>query len=237
MSARDDAYKDWQSGMKYQEIADKYGVSLSTVKSWATRYWKNQEAKKVATKGKKKLQPSAKKLQPKKRGGQPGNTNSKDNSGGAPSGNTNNYRHGFYYDVLKPEEQAFVDSPDSITEAQRLLNEMALCEIRERNLLQLLAELRAVPTGLAVQSVTKFKKDTSTTALTTKEYILRYEGLLNQTQRTHMRCVKELHQIKMDMERIQLMKLQAGIGENNAEDEAAQEVLMKAIKRALKDEN
>lgn len=237
MSARDDAYKDWQSGMKYQEIADKHGVSLSTVKSWATRYWKNQDAKKVATKGKKKLQPSDKKLQPKKCGAPPGNTNARGNKGGAPPGNTNNYRHGFYYDALDVDAQAFVDSPDSITEAQRLLNELALCEIRERNLLQLLAELRAVPTGLAIQSVTKFKKDTSTTALTTKEYILRYEGLLTQVQRTHMRCIKELHQIQMDMERLQLMKLQAGIGENNAEDEAAQEALIKAIRKALKNEN
>ncbi|MBA2232328.1 hypothetical protein H1D35_22705, partial [Escherichia coli K-12] len=42
--------------MKYKDIAEKYGVSLSAVKSWATRHWKkkgcNQKTKKVATKKK-----------------------------------------------------------------------------------------------------------------------------------------------------------------------------------------
>ena len=50
----EDAYRDKQNGMTYQKIADKYGVSVSTVKSWATRYWKvATKEKKVATKPKK----------------------------------------------------------------------------------------------------------------------------------------------------------------------------------------
>ena len=60
---RDKAYNDYCNGMKYRDIAVKYGVSLSTVKSWATRHWK------VATKDK-KLQPQPEKvatLQPKKK--------------------------------------------------------------------------------------------------------------------------------------------------------------------------
>ena len=52
---RDKAFKDYCNGMKYKDIAEKYGVSLSAVKSWATRYWK------VATKGK-KLQPQPRKV-------------------------------------------------------------------------------------------------------------------------------------------------------------------------------
>lgn len=52
---------DWESGMKYKEIAEKHGVSLNTVKSWAMRYWKDKggqpKSKKVATKKEKKLQP------------------------------------------------------------------------------------------------------------------------------------------------------------------------------------
>jgi len=39
---RDKAFKDYNNGMKYKDIAEKYGVSLSGVKSWATRYWKKQ---------------------------------------------------------------------------------------------------------------------------------------------------------------------------------------------------
>ncbi|MFR1309637.1 MAG: helix-turn-helix domain-containing protein [Gallintestinimicrobium sp.] len=49
---REQAFRDYQEGMKYKEIAEKYGVSLSTVKSWASRYWKKVATlkKKVATK-------------------------------------------------------------------------------------------------------------------------------------------------------------------------------------------
>ena len=63
MSARDDARKDWESGMKYKDIAEKYRVSESTVKSWASRYWKNNSDK-VAT-NQKKLQPSFNGSEPK----------------------------------------------------------------------------------------------------------------------------------------------------------------------------
>ena len=53
---RDLAYQDYLEGMKYKDIAKKYGVSLSAVKSWAARYWKkescNPATKKVATKRK-----------------------------------------------------------------------------------------------------------------------------------------------------------------------------------------
>ena len=55
---RDLAYQDYLAGMKYQDIAEKYKVSLSTVKSWATRHWKKgcNQPLKVATKKEKKLQ-------------------------------------------------------------------------------------------------------------------------------------------------------------------------------------
>ncbi len=48
MDKKEYAFEDWKNGMKYQEIADKYGVSLSTVKSWAIRYWKKNDTEKVA---------------------------------------------------------------------------------------------------------------------------------------------------------------------------------------------
>lgn len=49
------AYDDYLSGMKYKEIAAKYGVTVSAVKSWRSRYWKD-----------KKLQPKKKKVATKK---------------------------------------------------------------------------------------------------------------------------------------------------------------------------
>ena len=37
---RDAAHQDYLDGMKYKDIAEKHGVSLSAVKSWVVREWK-----------------------------------------------------------------------------------------------------------------------------------------------------------------------------------------------------
>lgn len=48
------AYQDYRNGMKYKEIAEKYGVTINTVKSWKTRYkWSKDGKKSVHTKTKK----------------------------------------------------------------------------------------------------------------------------------------------------------------------------------------
>lgn len=83
----EDALHDYESGMKYKEIANKYGVSLNTVKSWKTRHWNK---KSVHTK---------EKCAHKKRGAQPGNKNSK----GGPPGNQKAKKHGLFAKWL-PEE-------------------------------------------------------------------------------------------------------------------------------------
>lgn len=49
------AEKDYKAGMKYKEIAQKYGVTLNTVKSWKTRYWNDKKKKKVCTPNKKSM--------------------------------------------------------------------------------------------------------------------------------------------------------------------------------------
>ncbi|WP_242321689.1 helix-turn-helix domain-containing protein, partial [Bacillus cereus group sp. BfR-BA-01312] len=35
------AFKDFLEGVKYKDIANKYSVSVSTVKSWRSRYWED----------------------------------------------------------------------------------------------------------------------------------------------------------------------------------------------------
>ncbi|GAB1303980.1 phage terminase small subunit [Bacillus altitudinis] len=79
------AQKDYVKGMKYKDLAEKYGVSINTIKSWKKRHgW---ERKKGA--------PTKKSVHTKK-GGQPGNKNAVGNSGGAPAKNQNAKTHGFY---------------------------------------------------------------------------------------------------------------------------------------------
>lgn len=84
---RDKAFKDYKGGMKYKDIAEKYGVSLSAVKSWPTRYWKKQGRN-----------PATKKVATKKKGAPIGNKNAT-----GPPGNKNAERHGFYAKWLPAE--------------------------------------------------------------------------------------------------------------------------------------
>lgn len=42
MKKYEEAEQDYLSGLKYKDIADKYDVSLSTVKQWKRRYWNSE---------------------------------------------------------------------------------------------------------------------------------------------------------------------------------------------------
>ncbi|HHN8246664.1 TPA: phage terminase small subunit [Clostridioides difficile] len=86
------AHEDYLKGLKYKEIAEKHNVSLSTVKSWATRYWKQKgcnQPKKVAT---------------KKRGAPIGNKNAT-----GPPGNKNAEKFGFFSKYLPQETQDLIN--------------------------------------------------------------------------------------------------------------------------------
>lgn len=139
MSVRDEAYEDYKKGLKYKEIAEKYGVSISTVKSWKSRYWKTE---KVATKSKKRLQPKSKKVATKKPGGQPNNTNGVEGM----KNNTNAIKHGgyssIYWDTLDADEQEMIDDMDSDEETQ-LVEQLKLYAIRERRLLKAINKIKS----------------------------------------------------------------------------------------------
>ncbi|WP_339147649.1 phage terminase small subunit [Sutcliffiella sp. BMC8] len=88
------AEKDYVKGMKYKDIAEKYQVSINTVKSWKKRYTWNRE----------KGAPKEKGVHTKNRGAPKGNINAKGNKGGsAPKGNSNAVTHGFFSKFLPLE--------------------------------------------------------------------------------------------------------------------------------------
>lgn len=95
------AEKDYVKGMKYKEIAEKYGVSINTVKSWKQRYgW---DRKKGAHK--------EKSMHTKKLGAPKGNINAKGNKGGAaPPGNKNAETHGLFSKYLPAETLELIKS-------------------------------------------------------------------------------------------------------------------------------
>lgn len=139
MSVRDEAFEDYKKGLKYKEIAEKYGVSISTVKSWKSRYWKTE---KVATESKKRLQPKSKKVATKKPGGQPNNTNGVEGM----KNNTNAIKHGgyssIYWDTLDEDEQEMIDDLNSDEEHQ-LVEQLKLYAIRERRLLKAIKKIKS----------------------------------------------------------------------------------------------
>ncbi len=109
------AFEDWKKGLKYQEIADKYGISLSTVKSWAIRYWRKNDTEKVATDKEKVATKNRIKLQTEK------------NKGGAPKGNKNHLKHGVYekmlFEFLSQEEQKLFlqQEIDEVEECKKMI--------------------------------------------------------------------------------------------------------------------
>lgn len=81
------AYEDYKKGLKRKEIAQKYSVSINTVKSWKSRHWNALEG-----------------APPKKKKGAPlNNKNALNNQGGAPPQNTNAEKHGFFSKWLPKE--------------------------------------------------------------------------------------------------------------------------------------
>lgn len=117
-NVKDLAFEDYCAGMKYKDIAEKYDINLSTIKSWASRYWKKLQpnTKKVATKEVKKSQPrKLKNVQTKRNNAlddfrlelkstetkQP--RQEKINLGGAPIKNANAVKHGLFSKYLPAE--------------------------------------------------------------------------------------------------------------------------------------
>lgn len=96
------AEKDYNDGMKYREIAEKYEVSLNTVKSWKKRYnWFRDRGA-----------PHLKSVHTKKRGGASnGNKHAKGNKGGAaPKGNQNARTHGLFAKYFNDEANEIIET-------------------------------------------------------------------------------------------------------------------------------
>ena len=115
------AYEDYINGMKYADIAEKYDVSISAVKMWAARDWKdkNKDKSKV-TKDKKTT-----KSQPRSKGGQPCNTNT--------------VKHGAYskiYDGVFDEDEKDLFETMECDPEKTYIDELKLYTIREFRLLQ-----------------------------------------------------------------------------------------------------
>ena len=90
-----DSYKAeemYKQGMKLVEIASQLNLPEGTVRRWKCTYkWDNERSKKKNERSK------------RKRGGQPNNKNALGNDGGAPLGNKNAEKYGFFSKYLPDE--------------------------------------------------------------------------------------------------------------------------------------
>ncbi|MFL2071173.1 phage terminase small subunit [Marinilactibacillus psychrotolerans] len=105
---QEQAEQDYLSGMKYKEIAEKYEVSINTVKSWKQRNgWIRDGTKKGAHK--------------KQKGAPLNNQYAKGNKGGAaPKRNKNAVTHGLFAKWLPQETQDIMETLQDRTEADML---------------------------------------------------------------------------------------------------------------------
>ena len=223
------AYEDYKKGMKYKDIAKKYKVSESAVKSWAARYWKTG---KVATENKKVATISDKKLRRKSGGAPKGNKNALGNiGGGAPKGNKNNYKHGLYetieFDFLTDEEKDMLREIGHIDEEVELEKQIVLCSIRERRLIKSIQEKKDARGGLSLESVIKRKletkgsvmdakqtqDETTTKTISSFELMLRLEAELTRVQAKKTRCIEALSKLRSEKEN----KDKDTLGENTEE--------------------
>lgn len=147
------AFEDYQKGLKYKDIAEKYEVSISAIKSWKSRYWTTE-----------KLQPNGKKVATKKikscnqnKGGQKGNKNAV--GGGAPKGNKNNLKHGayatYFHDLLDPQILEALNSENYLTAKEEYEKELRDLRLRKLHLQQQIRDIihKYSDTGVSTNSV------------------------------------------------------------------------------------
>jgi uncharacterized protein YjcR len=95
------AEQDYLQGMKYKEIAEKFGVSINTVKSWKQRHgWDRKTGA-----------PKTKRVHTNKGGAPKGNKNAVGNRGGpgGPPRNDKAVTHGFFRKYLPAESLEIVE--------------------------------------------------------------------------------------------------------------------------------
>lgn len=150
---KEQAYQDYIKGMKYADIAEKYGVTESAVKQWAVREWKHKKVTKVTeiTEGKvTKVTSEETKPPPRKKGG------------------ANNAKHNAYkkasWEVLEnDEERELIENIDVTPETMQwnlIETNYKNLLLRERRLQKEVKHLKEESAGnkkLILSSVTKIR--------------------------------------------------------------------------------
>ena len=194
------AFADWKKKLTYNEIAERNGISASTVKNWALNEWRP---------GKKKTKKQTKK----------GNRNACGHGGKL--GNENTLKHGgysqIYWDSLSDEEKELIDNMPK-DEETLLLEQIRLYSIRERRILVAINKLKNEDDKPIMDSVTKagtqgalnYKSEDEifiTTRYTNKQSaIARLEAELTSVQRGKNKAIETLARLNVEKQKLQFMQ-------------------------------
>ncbi|KAI4450647.1 hypothetical protein C823_005184 [Eubacterium plexicaudatum ASF492] len=160
-----EAEKLFNKGMKLTEIAKKLDIPEGTVRSWKNRgKWASESPKNSRCNVANKKAESNATLQKKKRGGQPGNKNSKGVSKGKgnpkPAPPPDRTKHGgfvpVFMDALDEDEQKLVATVPEDTELQ-FMEQIQLFSIRERRILKAINKYREQNGDVSFADVTRFE--------------------------------------------------------------------------------
>lgn len=208
------AYEDYLKGLKYKEIAEKHNVSVSTVKSWASRYWKKKGCnlkEKVATK--------------KKKGAPIGNKNATGPPGNKHAVTTGEFES-IFFDTLQEDELNLIKSIE-IEKRKLLEQEIQLLTVRERRMLKRIELLKEKEMTLVLtKSGIEKGMDTELSEYeATLGQIQSIEDALTRVQDKKQKAIDSLHKFEMDEHKLELtvMKLELDIMKQGGQDEEVED--------------
>jgi uncharacterized protein YjcR len=215
------AEKDYVKGMKYKDIAEKYGVSINTVKSWKKRYGWNRE----------KGAPKENSVHTKKRGAPKGNVNAKGNTGGsAPKGNQNATTHGFFAKFLPAETLEIMDSMQERSAADLIFDQIKIqyaAIIRAQKIMFVEDKLEMIKELKKEKTITGEKMDSEETEWEFQFSWDRHATFMNAQSRAmgELRSlIKQFNELALetDERRLKLEQMQLNIEKTKAETDFAQ---------------
>ncbi|MDM5436642.1 hypothetical protein QUG02_00060 [Bacillus hominis] len=218
------AQEDYMQGMKYKELAEKYEVSVNTVKSWKTRYKWNRKGVHTKEEKVRTQKKTGAPINNKNAVGNPGNRNpkwgNKNAAGhGAPKGNHNAMTHGLYatvvYEHLSDEDRVLFDLSQDIEGQEQ---ELQVARFKLAKLIQNQKELRLK--GMAVAGDGAYS------------YTLRDDFYIDAINKA-LDMISKI-ETRIDKSKLEREKLQAQLSKMRAETEFIEERI-KLLKGQKKD--
>jgi len=179
--------QDYLQGMKYNDIIEKYNITLPELRSIIRRNKLTRNRSEI----------------------QKGNTNSIGNKGGhAPEGNANAVTTGeyenIYKDVLDSDELELYNNIKTDNREQLLIEEYKILTIREKRMLKRISELKQRGKDMTINFIrnkkSKSETETVTDAEPTLNMIQRIEDGLTRVQEAKRKVLESLTKINLEDE-------------------------------------